>query len=65
MRYRINYFKKDGGFITVGDDFVEVLIRTFETPEELVSFSESLSNEFGFVLLEKLQDGSYTSYPNQ
>ena len=64
MRYRINYFKKDGSFITVGDDFAEVLIRTFETPEELVSFSESLSNEFGFVLLEKLEDGSYTSYPN-
>jgi hypothetical protein len=63
MKYQIQYWLRTGELIEVLTGvYAFTLVRESDNPQDLVTFSETLDNNYQWSILERMEDGSLTPY---
>jgi hypothetical protein len=63
MKYQIQYWLRTGELIEVLTGvYSSVLVRQSDNPQDLVTFSETLDENYQWSILERMPDGSLTPY---
>lgn len=52
MTYRLEYFKKDGSLVNVGEDHAYSFMRFYDNAEDAISFADGLANDFEYRILQ-------------
>jgi hypothetical protein len=52
MRYRLEYFKKDGSLIQIGEDNAYSLMRFYDNAEDAISFADGLGDDTDYRILK-------------
>ena len=52
MKYRLEYFKKDGSLIQIGEDNAYSLMRFYDNAEDAISFADGLKDDTDYRILK-------------